>query len=137
MNRVAILAGLLAAVALPASAQLNITEPLASVDLPAPQSPPQPGVGPSTEHLFGDWGGLRTRLENDGIYLGLDALTEFAGNVSGGTKQGSTFANQVAFTADVDWQRLAGVTGLSSHLIMVNRSGANDSNLFGDHLLPV
>jgi porin len=137
MKRIAILAGMLAAIAGPARAQFNIIEPFESVNLPAPHSQPQPGVGPATEHLFGDWGGLRTRLENDGIYVGLDALTEFAGNVSGGTKQGSTFANQVAFTADIDWQRLAGLTGFSTHLIMVNRSGANDSSLFGDHLLPV
>ena len=66
-----------------------------------------------------------------------DALTEFAGNVSGGTKQGSTFANQEAFGFDIDWQRLAGIPGLSTHMIIVNRSGANDSALFGDNLLPV
>lgn len=89
------------------------------------------------EHLFGDWDGLRPTLESRGINLQLDALTEFAGNVSGGTRQGSTFANQVAFGADVNWERLAGLTGLSTHMIIVNRSGANDSNLFGDHLLPV
>ena len=39
-----------------------------------------------------------------------------------------------AFSADIDWQRLAGVTGLSTHLIFVNRSGANDSHLFGDNV---
>ena len=94
-------------------------------------------MAPTTEHLFGDWGGLRTYAGEPGIYLSFDALTEFAGNVSGGVKQGATFANQVAFGADIDWQRLAGVTGLSTHVIMVNRSGGNDSNLFGDHLLPV
>jgi porin len=37
----------------------------------------------------------------------------------------------------VDWQRLAGVTGLSTHLIVVNRSGANTSHLFGDNVTPV
>jgi porin len=80
---------------------------------------------------------IRTKLENQGIYLTFDALTEFAGNVSGGVKQGATFANQEAFGADIDWQRLAGVPGLSTHVIIVNRSGANDSTLFGDNLLPV
>jgi porin len=99
--------------------------------------PAQAGIAPSVEHLFGDWWGVRPDLEDKGIYLTFDALTEFAGNVSGGVKQGSTFANQVAFTADVDWQRLAGVPGLSTHVIIVNRSGANDSTLFGDNLLPV
>ena len=40
------------------------------------------------------------------------------------------------FEVDIDWQRLAGITGLSTHVIMVNRSGANDSQLFGDNCLP-
>jgi porin len=75
------------------------------------RTPPQTGVAPTTEHLFGDWGGCAPTLENMGIYLSFDALTEFAGNVSGGTKQGSTFASQEAFSADIDWQRLAGIEG--------------------------
>ena len=29
------------------------------------------------------------------------------------------------------------MTGLSTHLILVNRSGANDSHLFGDNVSPV
>jgi porin len=142
MKRIVTLAGLLAAVTVPAMAQSTSSGPSQSVAQPsAPQAPAQmpaqSGVAPSVEHLFGDWWGLRPYLEDKGIYLTFDALTEFAGNVSGGVKQGSTFANQEAFTADVDWQRLAGVPGFSTHVIIVNRSGANDSTLFGDNLLPV
>jgi carbohydrate-selective porin OprB len=40
-------------------------------------------------------------------------------------------------SADIDWQRLAGITGLATHVIFVNRSGANDSHLFGDNVSPV
>jgi carbohydrate-selective porin OprB len=78
---------------------------------------------PQVEHLLGDLGGVRPWLENHGIYLLLDATAEFAGN-TGGVKQGATSANQIGFEADIDWQRLAGITGLSTHVIMVNRSGA-------------
>ena len=92
---------------------------------------------PGGERFFGDWGGLRTDLLQQGIGLKFDAVTEFAGNVSGGTRQGATFANQVGFGADVNWERLADITGLSTHLIIVNRSGSNDSRQFGDNLLPV
>lgn len=91
---------------------------------------------PPTEHLLGDWGGIRPELESRGIYLQLGAVAEFAGN-TGGVQQGATSANQIAFSADVDWQRLAGLTGFSTHLIVVNRSGANDSHLFGDNVSPV
>jgi porin len=92
---------------------------------------------PDSERLFGDWGGLQTELREQGIGLKFDAVTEFAGNVSGGTRQGATFANQVGFDADINWERLANITGLSTHLIIVNRSGSNDSRQFGDNLLPV
>jgi porin len=142
MKRIVTVAGLLAAVAAPALAQTSNGGASQSVDQPsAPQASAQmlaqSGVGPSVEHLLGDWWGARTYLEDKGIYLTFDALTEFAGNVSGGVKQGATAANQIAFTADVDWQRLANIPGFSTHLIIVNRTGANDSELFGDNLLPV
>jgi porin len=93
-------------------------------------------VAPQVEHLLGDLGGVRTDLENRGIYLRLNAIAEFAGN-TGGAKQGATSANQIGFSADIDWQRLAGITGFSTHVIFVNRSGANDSHLFGDNVSPV
>ncbi len=137
MKRVPKLAGLLAAVSVQAVAQTPTSAPDQSLAVPAPRMAAQTGVAPTNEHLLGDWGGLRTTLENLGVYLSFDALTEFAGNVSGGTKQGATFANQEAFGLDIDWQRLAGIPGLSTHMIIVNRSGANDSALFGDNLLPV
>jgi porin len=110
---------------------------------PSPQPVMQPVetetpayVAPQVEHLLGDLGGVRTDLENRGIYLRLNAIAEFAGN-TGGAQQGATSANQIGFSADIDWQRLAGVTGFSTHVIFVNRSGANDSHLFGDNVSPV
>ena len=111
------------------------------------QAAPSPAVAtlPPTQaidaapavHLFGDWDGLQPRLLDDGINIQLDALTEFASNISGGTRQGSTFASQIALQNDINWERLAGITGLSTHVVMVNRSGSSDSHLFGDNLSPV
>jgi porin len=139
MRRSVALALLICAVAaFSAAAQTPGSEGAGSQLVMLPMASDTPAyVAPQVEHLLGDLGGLRTDLENRGIYLRLNAIAEFAGNVSGGLQQGATSANQVAFSADVDWQRLAGVTGLSTHLIVVNRSGANDSNLFGDNVSPV
>ena len=103
-----------------------------------PSELPTPAyVAPEVEHLFGDWGGIRTDLENHGVYFLLDATAEFAGNPSGGMKQGVTSANQVGLESDIDWQRLAGLTGFSTHVIVVNRSGGNLSHEFGDNVSPV
>ena len=102
-----------------------------------PLQPTQAFDPPTVDRLFGTWGGVQTELARQGINLQVDAVTEFAGNVSGGTKQGATFANQVGVQADVNWERLAGITGLSTHVIIVSRSGNSDSALFGDNFSPV
>jgi porin len=140
MRRLAALAlPLCIAMACPASAQTN--DGSGGFDttggISPPPAPPPAYVAPQVEHLLGDLGGIRTNLENQGIYRLLDATAEVAGNVSGGNKQGLTSANQVAFEADIDWQRLAGVTGLSTHVIFVNRSGYSDSLIIGDNVAPV
>jgi porin len=103
---------------------------------PATLSPTRAVDAPASERLFGNWGGLQDDLIRQGIGLRIDALTEFATNVSGGTHQASSFANQVSFNLDVNWERLANLTGFSSHLIIVDRSGSNTSHSFGDNLLP-
>jgi porin len=103
-----------------------------------PSLPPTQAIDhAAVERIFGTWDGLQTDMVSRGINVQLNAVSEFAGNVSGGVKQGSTFANQVGLDLDINWERLAGVTGFSTHLILVNRSGSSDSALFGDHLLPV
>jgi porin len=92
---------------------------------------------PQVEQLLDDLWGIRTDLANQGIYVLLDFTSEFAGNVTGGITQGATFANQVGLELDIDWQRRAGITGLSTHVIFVSRSGYSDSLLIGDNVAPV
>ena len=107
-----------------------------------PASPPAPPAKteaidpPPVEHLFGDWGGMQPTLESMGINLQIEAVSEFAANVSGGTHEASSFANQIGIQNDINWERLAGITGLSTHVIIVNRSGSSASHSFGDNLLP-
>ncbi|GAB0114854.1 carbohydrate porin [Acidisoma sp. C75] len=62
------------------------------------------------EHLFGDWGGIRTDLGRLGINLLLDDTSETAGNVAGGTRRALDYADQRALEVDIDWQKLAGMS---------------------------
>jgi carbohydrate-selective porin OprB len=48
--------------------------------------------GPS--HLFGDWRGLRSWLNNQGVDLDLSYLSESAWDVAGGKARGGTYAGQ-------------------------------------------
>jgi porin len=111
--------------------------PATQTSYPTRPAPTQALDPPPVERVFGDSYGMQPKLEALGINLQVDALTEFAGNVSGGTRHGATFANQIGFQNDINWERLAGVTGLSTHVIIVNRSGSSASRVFGDNLLAV
>jgi porin len=119
-----------------ASAQIFTEWPWDWSDQPNP-APTQALNTPPVDHLFGDWGGLQTKLLAHGVNLQVNAVSELAGNVSGGTRQGATFANQVGIDLDINWERMAGIVGFSTHGVLVNRSGSSDSTLFGDRLLPV
>jgi carbohydrate-selective porin OprB len=101
-----------------------------------------PGVNPTkldqpaADHLFGDWGGFRTWLANAGITYTLDFTSESVYNASGGLKQGGETAYQIGLAVDADWQKLAGLTGFSTHMILINRGGGNASaNYVGDTVL--
>ena len=108
-------------------------------------NPPSPQAAEVTEvalppetpqHLFGDWGGARSYLNNLGIDFSLDYTTESAGNVSGGLRRGVDYAHQIGLQIDIDWQKLAGIPGFSTHLAVVNRAGRNlSSDYIGDHVL--
>jgi porin len=120
----------------PAQAQAVI-EPYEGLGVQQDHLPTRAIDEPPVRHLLGDWGGLQPDLLAHGVNLQLNAVSEFADNVSGGTRQVGTFANQIGLDLDVNWERLAGIDGFSTHLIMVHRSGVSDSALFGDNLLPV
>ena len=115
-----------------------------SQQLSTPLTPanPSPSADSNVEQLVA---GLpmfrddRVTLGNLGIDVLGDFISEFASNVSGGVHQGSTFANQVGLEVDVDFQKLARIRGLSTHVVLVNRSGSPDSGggLIGGGLQPV
>jgi porin len=110
---------------------IGITPSQQEAQSKASQPPPA-----APEHLFGDWGGIRTYLGDLGIDLNVDYTTESAGNVTGGVRQGFDYAHQIGVQLDVDWQKLAGITGFSTHLAVVNRAGRNLSNDdIGDRVL--
>jgi porin len=84
--------------------------------------------------LLGDLGGLRSRLVNQGINLLLDYTAEPAGNVSG-QRTGTTYTSQIGFEADLDWEKIAGVPGLNTHFVIINRNGNNlSSRYIGDRV---
>ncbi|GBR36412.1 carbohydrate-selective porin B [Neoasaia chiangmaiensis NBRC 101099] len=83
-------------------------------------------------HLFGDWGGIQPWLQDRGIFLNIALNEEFMGNVTGGRTRDHVVAGQLAGELDIDWQKLAGIPGLWTHLLVINGHGNNFSHTLGD-----
>lgn len=78
-----------------------------------------------TKELF--FSGINEYLDRYGIQLGLNWVTENAGVVRGGKRKGFDFTQQISFSVDMDWEKLVGWKGFSTHAIIMNRSGRNAS----------
>jgi len=61
--------------------------------------------------LTGDWGGTRSRLENDGVQLGGDEILEALGNPNSGRKQGALIEGRFELFANIDLQKTLGWNG--------------------------
>ena len=110
---------------------VGITQSQQQVQPLVPVPPP-----PAPAHLLGNWGGVRTYLGDLGVDLHLDYTTETAWNISGGRRRGADYAQQIGLQTDIDWQKLAGIPGLSTHTIFVNRAGRNASaDFIGDPVI--
>ncbi len=87
------------------------------------------------DHLLGNWGGARSYLADRGVNILADYLTEDFGNISGGRKQGFDYVGQVGVELDLDFAKIAGLNGFSTHTIIVQRAGRNTSaDYIGDSL---
>jgi porin len=88
-------------------------------------------------HLFGDWNGLRTRLEDAGITPTLTLVTEFASNPSGGRAQGATEATNLGLSLQFNLDRMFGIKGGSFLVQMSERFGSNLSSEYVGNLFTV
>ena len=64
-----------------------------------------------SEHLFGDWGGLRSKLQEEGITPRLILVTNLAGNPRGGRSQGATAPSSVELSLFFDLEKIFGRKG--------------------------
>lgn len=70
---------------------------------------------------------VNQKLDPYGIDLALSWIAETAGVVRGGRKNGVDYSHQIAFSIDMDWEKLAGIKGFSTHAMILNLSGRNAS----------
>jgi porin len=80
-------------------------------------------------YMTGDWGGVRTKLEKEGISLRAHYISETAGNPTGGLQQATQYAQQIDFGADLDLEKLANLKGGQIHVTFSDRAGNSLSDL--------
>jgi porin len=81
------------------------------------------------DHLLGDWYGIRTRLQDDGITPSLTFESDLAGNPVGGRRRGFTDADNLGLDTHFDLDKLYGLHGGTFVISMSQRSGANLSDI--------
>src|ERR1700747_2481761 len=90
-----------------------------------------------SEHLLGDWGGLRSKLEESGITPRWFLITDVAGNPSGGRYEGATQASSTELSLFFDLNRIAGLKGGSVFMSMSQRWGSRLSSEYVGNVFSV
>jgi porin len=83
-----------------------------------------------SEHLLGDWYGMRSWLEDHGITPSVTFVTDALGNPSGGKRQSFTAFNNLGVNLDFDLEKLYGPKGGSFELSTSYRFGTSLSQKY-------
>src|SRR5262245_28078603 len=76
--------------------------------------------------LTGDWGGWRSRLEQEyGLFLLGTYTSEVAGNPVGGRSQGVTYTHNIGLALIVDLEKAIGLPGTRFITSASNRAGSS------------
>jgi porin len=110
--------------ALPAHSQTTQEEPL-----PGPDSH-ETGQGPHG-HLFGEWGGERTRLEERGVTFDFQYVSDSLWNLKTVQKERLASWNRFRWTVDIDFGTLTGQHDLYFHATALWQGGGNLGTYLG------
>lgn len=80
---------------------------------------------PDGDHMFGDWGGERSRLEDQGVTFKLNYISESAYNLHGGYDHNRTvrYTDQFAAGVTLDLDTLIGIPGAEFQITFTDRNG--------------
>ena len=84
-----------------------------------------------SDHLLGDWGGLRTKLEDLGVKPTLSVISDFAWNSLGGRSEGATAPTSTELVILFDLDKIFGLEGGTFMLQGLERFG---ESLSEDHI---
>ena len=81
--------------------------------------------------LSGNWGGLRSKLEDNGVVFSLTQTSDVLGNVNGGVRRGVEYDGLFQPQVDMDLNKLMRWAGGSAHIAayVVQGKGISQTNL--------
>lgn len=84
--------------------------------------------------MFGDWGGYRSDLQQDGVKFQVGYTMEAASNLAGGYNKSTTarYSDQWAFGVNLDLQKLLDWQDAEFQMTITNRDGQNVSDQLAD-----
>lgn len=80
---------------------------------------------PYTDTLFGDWGGLRTRLNAWGIEPAIQYKGDFWAVTKGGLKNGTNYNDNLDIRFSLDGEKLWGASGSKAFIYLLNNAGSH------------
>jgi porin len=87
---------------------------------------------PFEDKVFGDWAGFRKSALEKGFELEVIYKSEFTGNFTGGTEKKDFHLHNLDIWTNFDFEKLAGVKGLSLTAYGLGDSGGKPSETFGE-----
>lgn len=93
-------------------------------------SPAAATAFPTRDYLTGNWSGVRDRLHNSGVRVGLNYSTETMFNIAGGEKRGGTYADNIGLEFQFDLAKLTGIPHTTFLVKMSQRDGDSVSSRF-------
>jgi porin len=82
-------------------------------------------------HLFGEWGGERTRLEERGVKFDFQYVSDSLWNIKSGQQERLASWNRFRGTVDIDFGTLTGEHGLYFHATALWQGGGNLGTYLG------
>jgi porin len=85
------------------------------------------------EKLSGDWGGVRTALEKQGVEIGINYIGETFSVLSGGLRRGTSYEGRLDAMVETDLEKLFGWSGGKTQVrvFQIHNSGRNAADLVG------
>src|SRR6185312_15164129 len=78
---------------------------------------------PYEENLFAHWGGLRDKLANAGVDVTVEYKADVWNVVSGGSKTGGNYLDNLDVKFALDGEKLFGIQGNKSLIYFINNNG--------------